>query len=149
MFSNNSPLWLWIQGKVGSELSRGCGERSWGRRGVLSVDPLITACLNGVSGRQSPNSQWHVEWYWWCTILRRMEKIIQVMPCVLSVLQMSPRSMESVICDVGMVRVRNELCKHLCNYFVLCSFSIQLHQYFIQNTCKSYLPSYIRKFSDE
>lgn len=76
----------------------------------------------GFRERVSPNSPWHIERYWRCTILRRMEKIIEVIPCVLC-FRWAPRRMwESVVCDEG--RVRLEM--NYVNIFAITLFCVLL-----------------------
>lgn len=84
--------------------------------------------LQGFRERLSPNSLA----YRMVLIMYHIQdngELIQVIYCVLCFRQ--PKEHVGVsVCDVGRVRLRNELCKHLCYYFFLCSFSIQLHKLF-------------------
>lgn len=88
--------------------------------------------------RLSLHSLWHIEWYWLCTIFRGMEKSFKsyIVFCASD----EPKEHVGVsVCDVGWVRLRNEFCKHLCNYFPLCSSSIQLHKLFLYRTHSSHI----------
>lgn len=105
---------------------RYCGERSWGRRVVLVS---ITAFLNGVSGRDKALIPYGIQNGTDYVSFRRMENSFKsyIVFCASD----EPKEHVGVsVCDVGLVRLRSELCKHLCNYFFLCSFSIQLHKLF-------------------